>query len=478
MKRRLPKRSACAVAIMLAAAPAALGQDMRNYCRTCITIRVGPPVVLRGPGPEDPDAPFSLIKLPNERFRGFSANGTTYAIDGRTPFDMGGDKRAVLTPGPKGSPSECGRWLTAIIRDGQAVRGLVHNENCTHGEAPSKSMSIAWSSDDGLSWSDGGQIIAGPDAKSGNGIGDCTGIDGNDGNLYAYCLRQRDNRVVVARAPKSDPAPGEWKQWDGRNFTVPALGGDGTPLEGFPGHSAAYWATQSLFALMTSSDAALKLYLSTDRIHFSALGEPLLLTGDGTWKRPAPTALFAYESLSDISGTNRISDSALLSYLYLPPGADFSQRYLVMHEIRLKMTDAPASPQVRVALSRFAGPEGEPRWTTTAPPIARDSGKAYKFERPLGYVMTAQPVWPSVKLDECTRNAAGRRDHLIAPADSCLDRSYETTRALGYVFRDQRPGTIPLFVCAAPDQTHFASNDPACEKLGKTLRRLGFVLRD
>jgi len=64
-----------------------------------IRIRVGLPRVVQGPSPGIPDNPFTEIQLRNGRFRGFSASGTTYAIDGATPSDMTGTPVQVI---PKG----------------------------------------------------------------------------------------------------------------------------------------------------------------------------------------------------------------------------------------------------------------------------------------------------------------------------------------------------------------------------------------
>jgi hypothetical protein len=63
-------------------------------------IRVGVPLVARGPAPNIADASFTAIELPNGKFRGFTAAGTTWAIDGNHPYDMGGAATAVLKAEP------------------------------------------------------------------------------------------------------------------------------------------------------------------------------------------------------------------------------------------------------------------------------------------------------------------------------------------------------------------------------------------
>jgi hypothetical protein len=56
-------------------------------CHECLQIRVGPPIVARGPAPDIED--FAEIQLPGGRFRGFVAGGHTFAIDGDHPWDRG-----------------------------------------------------------------------------------------------------------------------------------------------------------------------------------------------------------------------------------------------------------------------------------------------------------------------------------------------------------------------------------------------------
>ena len=119
------------------------------------------PVVVRGPSRYEPDAPVSIIELPDGTFRAFAANAKTVAIDGATPFALSGRSKVVLEPGPAGSPSECGRWLTSVLQGRGALYGLIHNEqHCDYRQGETyKSMAIARSEDFGVTWNVLGQII-------------------------------------------------------------------------------------------------------------------------------------------------------------------------------------------------------------------------------------------------------------------------------------------------------------------------------
>jgi hypothetical protein len=60
-----------------------------------IRVRVGVPYVARGPG-AIADSWFTEVRLPDGRYRGFTALGSTFAIDGQEPYSMGGNAATVL----------------------------------------------------------------------------------------------------------------------------------------------------------------------------------------------------------------------------------------------------------------------------------------------------------------------------------------------------------------------------------------------
>ena len=451
---------------------AALAKDV---CDACIEVRLEYPHVVRGPSRHEPDAPVSLIELPDGHFRAFAANGTTVAIDGATPFDLGGRSQAVLKPGPPGSASECGRWLTTVLQSAGLLYGLIHNEqhcNYRRGETD-KSMSIGRSVNEGLSWDVLGQIITaneGPAPGRESGEGDCTAADGHDGFWYAYCQRLSDWKNFVARAGSGDPAPGKWMKWSGSSWNSPGLGGGAAPLDGSIGMSAAYW-TDAKAMLVLAAASSLRLSISTDKVHFAGLAEPIILYDDNEWNRPAPTDLYAYPSMIGEHGFNDIGGHFFLTYTYIPPGADFTQRYLVVHEARIELSTAPRHPQVRVALSQWKNDEGL-TWATTGPPIF--AGMSFTYDRPLGYVMTAPPqLVPSVKLDECF---SARWGGFLTEAGGCAGEGSERRRIAGYVFRSEQPGTTPIYSCLSARYVRFTSGRPDCGGAGTRDRVLGYAL--
>jgi hypothetical protein len=200
-------------------------------CLECTRIRVGLPRIEQGPTGGIADNTFSEIQIPGSRFRGFTAAAETFAIDGENPEDMSGPLRKVLGRGAPGTFDSCGQWVQHAELSGHTVLGWVHNETDCNYKAnfqTHKSMSIATSTDYGLTWKSYGQIITGKDAPTTGkitGEGDCTAVNGLDGSYYAYCWRNREGATIVARAPVSDPHPGKWMKFFQGKWVQPGLGG-------------------------------------------------------------------------------------------------------------------------------------------------------------------------------------------------------------------------------------------------------------
>lgn len=469
-------RIACwSVAASFAIVRLAVAADGTPPCLQCITVRLEHPVVVRGPSDHEPDAPISVIKLPDGDFRGFIGGGTTLAVDGPTPVALSGPARAVLKPGPQGSQSDCGRWITTAMPGLGVLYGLVHNETrCNDPKGFYQWMSIAQSQDYGLTWSILGPIITDQEGDMGRPASeaDCTAVDGHDGYWYAYCMRRRDNRAIVARAPIENPVPGQWMKWSGRGWNAPGLGGAGAGLIGNVGTSSAYW-TEGNVILLISPSASFRLSMSEDKVHFAGVADPLILYDEDNWQRPTPSELYAYPSMVGDQGLNDIGSRFFLTYMYVPPNEDFTQRYLIAQQAWIDASALPQHPQVRTALSRWIGSDGR-TWTTTGPTISR--GRSYTYNSTLGYLMTAAPAdGTGVKLDECFSDTSGIG--FLADAGRCQNEGSVRRRPAGYAFREMQSGTVALYQCASDSGDYFVSNRGDCENKGSRRRLLGFALR-
>ena len=474
-------RVAGVVALMLLGPVVSAARADNDFCVECLEVRVGPPTVIRGPFPDELDAAFSALKLPDGSFRGFSANGTTYAIDGPTLWDLRGERRAVLEAGEPGSVNDCGRWLTSMVRTGETLLGFVHQEHaCDYSKGKTdKSMAIASSADDGLTWTDLGTVITGTDAPAPDkitGEGDCTMIDGLDGYLYAYCLRNTDWQTIAARAPIDKPT--EWRKYFEGGWTEPGLGGKATAV-GFIGIGTGYLKAPGWVAAVATDPwfAGLRLSLSKDKATFVDLKEPLLPIDGSDWARPAATDLIAYTTvLNPDDGSNAIGWKFLLAYIYVPINKGFESRHLVYHEVSLTLRDEPVAVQAGAALARWSNPEQKAFITSTGP--LTGDWQSYVRDTVVAYMLTREPeVVASHKFAECSSDSNGHLDQVLAEDGSCEAEGYVRERTAGWLYAAEQPGTVPVYGCRNVEaKTHFASSAADCEGLGSNERLLGYGL--
>ncbi len=465
-------------ALAVAAASPAVPQADAPLCLECLSLRVEAPVIVRGPFPDELDSPFTALRLPDGSLRGFSSNAAVYAIDGPSLDAMSGKRRTVFEPGAPGSESDCGRWLNGLVESGGTLFGLIHREkSCDYDKGQThKSMALGRSDDGGMSWSETGTIIAGPDAATsgkGTGIGDCSWVDGHDGHRYAYCLRLLDWKTIVARAPATDLAPGQWRNYFEGGWSEDAIGGKAASL-GFLGTAAGYFETLDRVGLIAVDPwfGGVRLALSRDKFTFETFAEPLIPIDGGDWARPAVTDLIAYPALLDPeTGATDLGEDFLLSYTYLAPGATFADRYLVLQRVGLREDAAPPGIQAGIALTRWQNEARGATRSSTGPLIP---SPGLRQDRKLGYLLTKAPAdVPSLKLEECEARNGGYR--LVADG-TCAPRGDRRLRTAGWVLADEREGTMPLYRCN-DGKAEFTSNDAACESQGTVIERLGFALR-
>jgi hypothetical protein len=454
----------------------------------CIRIRVGIPFVARGPGPNTVDNYFSVIRLPNGRFRGFTAAAESYAIDGPNPWDMYGPTVTVLKPGPPGSPSACGRWLMHVEPAGKMLLGFISNETAcdySKGGQTHSYMSLATSTDYGLTWNVLGAIITGktddkPTPGRLTGEGCAAVIDGKDGYYYAYCARNRDRTPYVARAPVANPGPGNWQKYFNGAWSQPGLGGDASKSNGNTGGSVSYWPTTGETVQVTWVPGGMGLAFSQDRLNFTNLGEPLLKLDTGRWDRKGPpNELLAYGTLIDgETGRNQLGDHWLLAYMYLQPNESFDKRYLVFRRIEISRSRRPDEPQVAVMLAHWYSARLHEHWSTLAPVPGNYS--EYRLVAQSGYLMTvADPKRPAVELEDCVSLQGRHHDHiLMAKDDACESHGYQRLRSVGFVYSAAQPNTLPLYRCYSDtEKSHFAANSEDCDRAGKMEALLGYDLK-
>ncbi len=466
---------------------APVGEEKSPDLGASIRIRVGVPLVARGPAPNIADAAFTEVQLPGGRFRGFTAAGTTFAIDGKAPYDMGGQAATVLKPGPAGSPSSCGQWIDHVELESKTLFGWVHNETaCDYAKygQTHASMTIAASTDYGLTWKIEGPIIVGTDPPAANketGDSCMTVVRGQDGYDYAYCLHNGGHSwdggyTFAARAPAADPGPGKWKRYFNGAWSEPGVEGKSSPLDGA---GVAYWTTIGETVGLKWVKGGTGLVVSADHLHFTpVLSQPLMLVEPGDWARKNGLELVAYGDLIDAhTGLNQLSDHWLLAYMYLNPGENFGRRYLVFRPVDISWSRAPGEPPVGEMLTHWYDAAQHDHWTTTAPVPGNYS--AYKLVAQLGYMMTAPDAKRvSTELEECVSQWPGHPDHILIQKGVCETHGYRRLRSAGFIFSAIQANTQPLYRCYSDtEKSHFAANRDDCNGMGKREAILGYDLK-
>jgi hypothetical protein len=463
------------------------GHEKTADLGSSIRVRVGVPLVARGPAPNIADAAFTEIQLADGQFRGFTAAGTTFAIDGKHPYDMGGKAATVLKPGAAGTPDACGQWINHVEMEGKTLYGWVHNETaCDYakGGQTHMMMSIATSADYGLTWKILGPIIQGTDPPASNKeTGDsCTiAVRGQDGFDYAYCLHNGGHSwdggyTFIARAPASDPGPGKWKKYFNGAWSEPGVDGKSSPIDG---SGVAWWTTTGETIGLNWVKGGMGLSASTDRVHFSpVLSQPFMLTEPGDWSRKNGLELVSYADLIDAkTGLNQLGDHWLLAYMYLNPADNFGKRYLIFRPVDISWSRKVGEPQVGEMLTHWYDAAEHDHWATTAPVPGNYS--AYRLVAQLGYMMTVPDAKEkSVELEECVSKWPGHPDHILIQKGVCETQDYQRLRSAGFIFAASQPNTQPLYRCYSDaEKSHFAANSKDCNDMGKQEALLGYDLK-
>ncbi len=153
-----------------------------------------------------------------------------------------------------------GSWLYSVHRiSGNNLVGFYHAEDHwyphTTNDIAWKSIALTTSSDNGITWTAGQQIITAWRTKPGSpawgGAGDhCVVRDSANNRWVAYYQEIAPSGVASLHMAVSTDATGSvgsWYKWDGVSFSVAGIGGKGAPLPSFSGteggNPSVHWNT-------------------------------------------------------------------------------------------------------------------------------------------------------------------------------------------------------------------------------------------
>ena len=147
-----------------------------------------------------------------------------------------------------------GSWMMSVFRqDGEKFIGYFHAEDHwyphTNNNIAWKSLGVAYSEDEGKTWSNASQIITSskpkPASPEWGGTGDCCVVWDHINNRW-MCYYQEH---ILSMAISTDPngAPDTWKKYNNGVFSEDGLGGQQTVLPGlsqYPGgNPSVHWNT-------------------------------------------------------------------------------------------------------------------------------------------------------------------------------------------------------------------------------------------
>jgi hypothetical protein len=254
----------------------------------------------------------------------------------------------------------------------------------------------------------------------------------------------------LARAPVSNPGPGNWKKYFNGAWSQPGVGGDasrwGTQGIAAGGHvdNIANWPTvHEMVGIIyqwrtraagdkTPQPGALHLGFSQDHFNFTVLREPLILVDGGGVVRPNPYELLSYPSLLDgHTGSNQLSSNQWnLFYMDIQQNESVDKRYLVARPIAVSRSRQGDEPQVGVLLAHWYNAARHEHWSTIA--AVPGNYTDYKLKAQSGYLMTvADAKRPAVELEDCVSQQGVHLDHILMPRDTCEGRAYKRHGGLG-----------------------------------------------
>ena len=259
---------------------------------------------------------------------------------------------SVLTKGASTNDFDNGgAWLMSVFRqDGDNLIGFYHGEDHYWPGYPDsggiawKSIAFCSSTDNGITWTKGGQIITSPMAKPATptwgGSGDaCVVYDAE--NSRWVCFYQQ-HCIYTAISTNEIPLPGTWKKYYNGAYTEPGLGGNETPVPGLAGHPGAnpsvHFNTHLKKWVMvwhTWNDTGLWLSVSDDLLNWQT---PInVVSASSPERKWYPTIIGRTDVLA--------SEYANLYYAYWPDKANWQRQFLgVPIRFRLQDDDADGLP--------------------------------------------------------------------------------------------------------------------------------------
>ncbi len=482
-------------------------------CTDCLSFSVSAPIAPVWPtvntqNLQIPDNLFVTLKFP-DHYLGYISDRNTWALSASTLEGLNINNfnaTPVISAGTPGQFDECGVWLhgAEIIDGANKVGAWYHAERgsrCMTGSGTyTKSIAYAESTDAGASFSKVGypnnvvltgstSELAAANATNIVGVGDFSVIK-KDSYYYLFYLNSYKGESGVARATvSSGGVPGSWLKWYNGSFSQPGIGGTDTAL-GLSLAGVSYNTALQQFVGLTYGSLptiGFKVALSPDGVNWTVLDAPLV-TGGMAWDNSptfgsntvTPYGHSQYQTIIGPDGSKNWSDTFYIYYLYIRPGEDFSNRFMLRSEVKMKINDSPVSSPYKASagLKRYFSSSANKHWVTSWLAVPKDSNWDFQEEADLGNVFTSAGTG-LIELDDCVYDL----NHYVVASGGDCGQGVTKLRTIGWVYSPASPkpaNTYSIYRCYVPAMdSHFISLQSDCEGaqveyfLGYTLNTLG-----
>lgn len=184
-----------------------------------------------------PDGKVSVVEDANTgRFALYWGEKYSFRTEGGTPFpedhiNQLKPSTRVFGTGFNTIPgfTDGGAWFIGVhlLQDGR-LAGFFHAESGWGSLQAYKSIGVAYSSDNGLTWTRGEKILAvnytKPVEPRWSGLGDACVVYNEQRKqficYYSAYIQGEDYKISMAVSNDPAGAPGTWRKWDGKDFTI------------------------------------------------------------------------------------------------------------------------------------------------------------------------------------------------------------------------------------------------------------------
>lgn len=478
-----------------------------EVCDDCISFQVSSPDGVLWTGWDVPmhvpDSQFSVIKF-SDHYKGFvSGYGGSYMLSASNILGLNQSNFSPIKVIDRGtwigSFDECGAWIFHVeVEDGtnnvftwyhaewsdwsgksrcseqagtwKHIRSIAYAKSVDWGKTFSK---VNYPNNIVLKWTP--EELAAANDNNNPGVGDFNIVKSWQ-YYYLFYVNQSKRYSSVARATISSWwVPGSWYKLYNGEFSEPWIWwkDSALPLWIFEwvSYNTKLWKFVAIIHPKGSSYNYIKIALSPNATDWTVIDTTLLADGNNFADNPmaatssgwkTPHGFSAYHNIIAPDGSKNWSDKAYFYYLYIRPWDDFTKRFFLRREIKMKINSLPISTNKTITnLARYYSSSAQKHWVTTELAIPQSWTWDFKKEGDLWGVFTLEGN-NLTQLNDCVYD----KNHYVVVAGNDCSPWQTKLRTIWWIYSpniEQPKNTSPIYRCYIPTtQSHFVSIDSQC----------------